>query len=810
MVQVSGPLGIQESLTPQRHVLFGPFRLETANQRLYRGEAAIPLRPKSFAVLEYLVARPGRLVKKHELLDAVWPETAVVDVVLKVCVQELREALGDDPKQPRYIETAHRLGYRFIGEVSANNLPMRLTSFVGREREITEVGRLFETTRLLTLTGAGGAGKTRLAHEVARGLVEAFEDGVWWSELGPLSDSTLVPQTVAVTLGVREQPGRALTATLVEYLRPKTLVLVLDNCEHLVEACAGLADTLLRACPQLKVLATSREALSLEGETVWSVPPLTVPDPQRPPPLDELMAYEAVRLFVERARLAQPRFTPTGENAQALVQVCWRLDGMPLAIELAAPRVKVLSLEQIAARLDDRFRLLTAGSRTDLPRHQTLRATIEWSCNLLSEHERALLNRLSVFAGGWTLEAAEAICAGRGIEKCDVLDLLSHLVGKSLVVFSEVGQAARYRLLETMRQYGRERLGASDEEPAVGREHAAYFLTLTETIEPKINTTERARCLSLLDDEHANVRAALRWSADTGDGETELRLCYALFWFWFHRGYWSEGRRWFRDALERSAGEGRTRGRGRAMAYDGMLGWIMGGHPTALARLSESASIHRDVGDRLDLARALRFLMLEVAPVEPTQARQMGEESVAIFREEGHKTFDLAVTIANLGVVVFLQRDYPAARSYFEESIALCRELEDDWALALPLRHLGITAFRQGDLDQAASHLRESLTVLRNLNEKWFIARGLEGLAAVLCAQGSYERAVRLFGAGEALREAVGALIMAAYREDYDRAVEAARAALGDESFRAAWAEGRAMTPDQAIACALAEPISVR
>ncbi len=795
-------------MAAQRHVLFGPFHLDAANQRLYRGDARIPLRPKSFAVLEYLLTRRGRLVKKDELLDAVWPETAVVDAVLKGCVRELREALGDDTKHPRYIETAHGLGYRFIGEVSDSNLPVRLTSFIGREREIEDVGRLFATTRLLTLTGAGGSGKTRLAHEVARGLLEEFADGVWWCELGPLSDSTLVPQTVAATLGVREQPGRTLTATLVDDLRSKTLVLVLDNCEHLVEACARLADRLLRACPQLKILATSREALSLEGETVWHVPPLTLPDPERLPPLAEMMMYEAVSLFVARARAAQPRFTPTAESARALVQVCRRLDGMPLAIELAAPRVKALSIEQIAARLDDRFHLLTAGNRTELPRHQTLRATIDWSYNLLSETERMLLNRLSVFAGGWTLDAAEVICAGRGIDKGDVLDLLSHLVDKSLVVFSEVGDQARYGLLETVRQYGRERLAASDEEAAVCCEHAACFLALTEAIEPTINTTERARCLSLLDDEHDNLRGALRWSADSGDVETELGLCYALFWFWFHRGYWSEGRAWFRDALERSAGEGRTKGRGRAMAYDGMLAWIMGDHPAALARLSESAAIHREAGDPLDLARALRFLMMELIPSDPAEARRAAEEGVAIYRENPRHRFDLAVTLASAGIVVLVQGDHTAARAYFEESIALCRELRDNWALALPLRNLGITAFRQGDYEEAASHLKESLSVMRDLREKWFLSRSLESLAQVLCAQGWHDRAARLFGAGEAMREAVGASIMTAYRGDYDRSVVAARAALGDQSFRAAWAEGRSMTADQAIADALAEPTS--
>ena len=796
------------AVSQERYFIFSPFRLDAVNQRLYRGDEPIAVRPKTLAVLHYLLERPGQLVTKDRLLDAVWPETAVTDAVLKVCVRELREALADDPKQPRFIETSHRRGYRFVAKVSGNNLPVHLTSFIGRAREIEDVKRLFDTTRLLTLTGAGGSGKTRLAIEVAHRLREAFDDDVWWVDVAPLADAALVPQTVAASLGVREQPGRTLTETIIDYLRPKKLVLVLDNCEHLVEACASLAEALLRSCAHLRVLATSREALSLGGETAYAVPPLTFPNSDRQTTLLELNEYEAMRLFVERARAAQPRFIPIDENVPALVQVCRRLDGIPLAIELAASRVKALSIEEIAARLHDCFGLLTSGDRTELPRHQTLRATIDWSYDLLVDKERVLLKRLSVFSGGWTLKAAEGVCAGAPIEEAEILDLLSHLIDKSIIPSVERGDETRYRLLETMRQYARQRLAASGEGKALCRAHAEFFLELAEAIEPRINTAERVRWLSRLDVEYDNLRAALRWSAETGHTETELRLCYAVYWFWFHRGYWSEGRGWFCDALERSTGEGRSKARGKAMAYDGMLAWIMGDHPAALARLSESAAIHREAGDPLDLARALRFLMMELNESDPAAARRAAEEGVSIYREHAHHGFDLAMTLASAGIVVLVQGDHPAARAYFEESIALCRKLRDSWALALPLRNLGITAFRQGDYEEAASYLKESLSVIRELREKWFISRSLESLAQVLCAQGCHARAARLFGAGEAMREAVGASIMAAYRDDYDRSVVAARAALGDESFRAASAEGRAMTPDQAIAYALAEPTS--
>src|SRR5918997_3914016 len=349
----------------------------------------------------------------------------------------------------------------------SNNLPLQLTSFVGREREIAEARDLLAEQRLLTLTGPGGCGKTRLALKAAAELAERFEDGVWLVELASLSDPALVPQTVAFALGMREQPGRLLTDTLSEYLELKKMLLVLDNCEHLVEACAQLAEALLRACPNLRILATSREALGITGETGWLVPSLSLPDPRYLPPVDELPRYEAARLFIERAAAMLPTFELTDRNAAAVARLCRGLDGIPLAIELAAARVKVLSVEQIAERLHDRFRLLTLGSRTALPRHRTLRATIDWSHDLLSEEEKVLFRRLSVFVGGFALGAAEAVCVGEDLEENEVLDLLSHLVDKSLVVMQERGGGMRYGLLETVRQYGREKLEESGEAEAV-------------------------------------------------------------------------------------------------------------------------------------------------------------------------------------------------------------------------------------------------------------------------------------------------------------------------------------------------------
>ncbi len=393
-----------------------------------------------------------------------------------------------------------------------SNLPLALSSFIGREKELAEIEKLLADHRLLTLTGPGGCGKTRLALKAAFEVAEGFEDGAWWVGLASLSDPDIVPQAVAQALSVREAPGRSLNDALVEHLTPRKSLLILDNCEHLVEGCAGLVDALLRSCPNLKILATSREFLGVGGEVVWATPPLSVPDDHDAPLPEALLRDDAAKLFVERARSVAPAFALTEQNASALARLCRRLDGMPLAIELAAARARVLSVSQIAERLDDRFRLLKSESRTVDPRQRTLRATMDWSHDPLADDERVLFRRLSVFAGGFALEAAEQVCAGEGIERVDVLDLLSRLVDKSLVVAEERGGEARYRLLETVRQYGEEKLDESTEEAAAtSRHHAGYFLELAEAAEPAMLMPGQEAWMARLELEHDNLRAALGW-----------------------------------------------------------------------------------------------------------------------------------------------------------------------------------------------------------------------------------------------------------------------------------------------------------
>lgn len=430
-----------------------------------------------------------------------------------------------------------------------HNLPADRTSFVGRGRELAEVKRALAMTRLLTLTGAGGSGKTRLALEVARNLVSSYPDGAWLAELAPLSEGTLLPQVVASSLRVREQPGRALADTLVDHLRKKHLLLVLDNCEHVVDAAARLVDALLSACPRLRILATSREALRTDGEVVWRVPPLSVPDPDKPSSVEELGRSEAVRLFLERARYRRQGFELTDGNAGAVAEICQRLDGIPLALELAAARVGVLSAGQISARLDGSLALLRGGGRTILPRHQTLRGALDWSHNFLSEPEKSLFRRLSVFAAGWPLEAAEAVGPGGGVGAGDVLDLLELLVDKSMVVTETGGEdVRRYRLLEPVRQYARERLEESGEAEETRHRHAAFFLMLAEEAEQELTGPAHQAWLERLETEHDNLRAALSWAIDGGDPELGLRLAAALWLFWYTHGHLAEGR----DRLEKA------------------------------------------------------------------------------------------------------------------------------------------------------------------------------------------------------------------------------------------------------------------
>ena len=729
-----------------------------------------------------------------------------------------------------------------------SNLPIQLSSFIGREREIAEVKRLLSTARLVTLTGAGGSGKTRLAIEVADDWLDGFNDGVWFVDLAPLSDPSLVPQRLAATLEVQEQSQQPLLQTLTNYLQGKHSLLVLDNCEHLIEACAQLTDTLLRACPHLRMLTTSREPLNITGELTFRVPSLSSPDPQHLPTIESLSRYEAVQLFAERAQAAQSHFALTAHNALTVVQICQRLDGIPLAIELAAARVRSLPVEQIAAHLDDSFRLLTGGSRVALPRQQTLRALIDWSYDLLTVAERVLFRRLSVFAGGWTLEAAEYVCGFNvgTLERLNVLDLLAHLVDKSLVTLelqADDSGAVRYRLLEIIRQYARAKLlGSADLAPVQDR-HREYFTQLAEQAEPKLHGPEQLIWLQRLEMEYDNFRVALECSLsdhrkdDGGSSEMGLRLAGALLWFWWERGEFAEGHRWLKETLTHSSGLMRTRARAKALKAAGCMAWHQQGLLTARAQLAESAAIWQELAEPDGVADARIFLaMIVITEDHLTTARVLAVESIAHFQATTDK-WELALALFALGRAKYRSGEYTAARAHHAESLALFRELGDQWGIGLALGHLGVVARRQGDYTTARTLLEERLAVGRALESKHlivfalvelgtvalythehrhaaalfaealalaqaldiqsYIADCLEGLAVAAGAKRQPERATRLFAAADVLCEAI------AYRADYDRDMESVRAQLDEATFAKAWAEGRTMPLEQAIQEAL-------
>ncbi len=673
---------------------------------------------------------------------------------------------------------------------------MQLTSFVGREEELARARDQLGGTRMLTLTGAGGAGKTRLALEVATQLAleGTYPGGVWLVEFAALVDARLVLQTVAAALGLREEAARPLIGTLVAALGQRPSLLILDNCEHLVEACAELAEQLLRACPTLSILASSREPLGVPGETSWRVPSLGFPERGTPDHVEAMFRSGAVRLLVERATAALPGFALTPRNAQAVADVCRRLDGMPLAIELAAARVPALAIEQIAERLDDCFNLLTHGTRTAVPRQQTLRATVDWSYDLLSEAERVLFRRLAVFAGGWTLEAAEEVCADEVLLRQHVLELLAALVAKSLVHAEERGGAERYRLLEPIRQYAAARLAERDDHHALRTRHCAWFLQFAEQGAPALWGPLQAEWLERLDAEHDNLRTALEWSRSEGNGDTMVRLGVALIRFWDVRGYVSEGRRWLDLALHLEPARP-TVDRARALMGIAYLAVLQGAHATASGRLEEGLALARDLADDENIGAAY-LVQGMVARVQGDyeRAATLFDLSLTMSRRAGHKPgaytslYLLASATRHLG-------DDERAAALHRESLALKREHGDTWSIAASLFSMGTLEHLQDNGEQAARLFRESLALRRELKDREGIAVCLEGLARVSTTPSSVLQAVTLLGAAHSLREVIGQ----ARRPQEDSFVATARSLLGEQAFTSAWALGQKMPLDDLI-----------
>jgi predicted ATPase/class 3 adenylate cyclase len=698
-------------------------------------------------------------------------------------------------------------------EIFPNNLPVQLTSFIGREKEMNEVKRLLATTHLLTLTGTGGTGKTRLSLQVAADLLDQFPDGVWLVELATIEDADQVAAAIAAPLRVRDEPGQQMLLTLTNYLRSKKLMLILDNCEHLIAECARIAETLLRACPQLQILASSREQLGIAGERTWPVPSLSMSDGWRDEirgerAAERLTQYEAVRLFIDRAVAVRPAFKVNNENAPHVAEICWRLDGIPLAIELAAARIRVLSIPQIAERLNDQFRLLTGGSRTALPRQQTLRALIDWSYDLLTEPERILLRRLTVFAGGRTLASVEAVCSDDQLQDFEVIDVLTSLVDKSLLnVEKAPGKEPRYTFLESVWNYGREKLIAAGEADAIRTRHLEYFLKLAREAEPNLIGPAQFIWLERLQPDFYNFRYALDASLEVpGLAPKGLELAAALARVWEIRSLLVEGRELLARILAHPSNAVRNTPRAGALALAGRLSWLADRIPEGEAYTKEALAVYRELGDERGIAAMAvdnAFYILDsVATVQLEEARVLIDEAAEIAARLADKRLVASVRRAQ-GIEATVKGEHEQALALHEESLALYRELGDQWFCGILEWAVGVTATYLGDFEKAQANFQDCLEQAWGLGNRWAVAYPLEAFAALAVAQGEYERGARLLGAAEALRAEFGISTETSDHPTIRKIFSRAAEEFIKPELVAARKAGRSLTSAEAVAYAL-------
>ncbi len=725
-----------------------------------------------------------------------------------------------------------------LHSLPTTNLPAPLSSFIGRERELATAEANLADNRLLTLVGAGGTGKTRLAVEVARRMLIRYRE-VWLVELASLRDPDLLPQAIANTVGVREQPGETLTDTLLAALHGRDMLLVVDNCEHLVAAVANLTHRLLRGCPYLRVLATSRERLRVAGEVVMTVPPLGLPSDSSVS-MEELMRYEAPHLFITRAQAVAPGFQPSDTHVAAVAEVCRRLDGIPLAIELAAARVRVLSVESIAARLSDSFQLLTGGERTALPHQQTLAALIDWSYGLLDDAERRLLRWLSVFATPFPFSAVEAVCAPLG-DSYTLVELLTQLVDKSLLIAVPSGDEVCYRMLETIRSYAATKLVDSGEADAACHQHLAYCCALAEAAEPLLTGAEQATWLNRLEQQHEDIRAALRYAIERDNGNAAVRLAGSLWRFWLAHGHLSEGRKWLEQVLKLDSADISLRA--KALNGCGNLALYQGDYTAARPLYQAALDLRRQLGDQQGVASSIANLgVVAMNQGDYAAARALYQEGLAIDRQLGDN-WGIARSLNNLGIIARLEADYMAARALYKESLATFQQLSDtrdiahiltdlggidiiagDYALAATalrdaatmfeqlgekegsadvLTAQGQLAYRQGDYPTARRLLAASLELRRELGDRQGVAYSLEGFAGLAVAKGELARATSLYAAATALRDQLGAPLPPGERIGYDHDLATCRATLPPAQFATAWQDGLALDWEQAADIAL-------
>jgi predicted ATPase/class 3 adenylate cyclase len=623
-----------------------------------------------------------------------------------------------------------------------NNLPVQLTSFIGREEEIKKIKELLKNTHLLTLTGPGGAGKTRLSLQVGADIIDEFANGVWFVELAPITDSVLLPNEILKELGIKEEPNKTLDETLTGYLKDKEILIILDNCEHLIDACAILTENLLKACSKLKIIATSREALKCTGEQTYSILSLKTPNLKDELSLEQLSQYEAVSLFIERALAVNTKFRVTNVNAPALAGICSQLDGIPLAIELAAARVKVLTVEKIYERLNNRFSLLTGGKRTALPRQQTLRALIDWSYDLLSQEEKILWSRLSVFNDGWTLESAEEICSDDKVKKEEIFDLLCALTEKSIIIFDE--EKDRYRILESLCQYGEERLKEVNEKDVILSKHLHYLMEFAESTEPKLKGSKAKEWLDKLEIEHGNLQAAIDWSLKDGDNEEGARIAGALAKFWDTRGYYTTGRRHVENILNNMKEISKI-SKAKILNCSGLLAVPQGDYNHAKMYHEESLTLLIQLDDKHGIAATLNNLG-NVADHQGDfeLAQKYHKESLSLSRKLGDK-HGIAVSLNNLANIVDYLGDIELAGKYHKESLELYSELADKRGIASSLHNLGCVASEQGNYQQAQMYHIDSLYLRRVIGDKIGIAKSIQSLAKVAFDLSDYDEAIKLY-----------------------------------------------------------------
>jgi len=797
----------------QRTYEFERFRLDAAHSMLYRNDEQVSLPPKAVETLQALVERNGQIVSKDELMRIIWNDSVVEESNLSLYLHLLRKTLGERADKQPFIETLRRRGYRFSADVkcTGSRTEKRPEEFIGRNEEIAEITGLLvhEGVRLLTLTGVGGVGKTTLARAVQAQLGDDFADGVFFIELAAVNRPELIASAIAAPLGLRTSGDRPAIEALRNHLKDRELLLILDNFEQLLPGAPQISD-LLNAAPGLKIVVTSRAHLRLSVDHEFVVSPLAVPSGQFFPEtesLDDLSVFPAVQLFLARARSAKPGFSLTNENAAAVAEICFRLDGLPLAIELAAARTRMMSPGAILGRLENQLKLLTGGPRDVPVRQQTMRETITWSYDLLEEKEKRLFARLAVFVGGFTLEAAEAVCGLTSGENrvagFDVLEGVTSLIEQNLLAAKDQREGdPRFQMLEVVREFAREALTESGEANVVNQRHAEYYCALGEAAEPQLEAAQSADWLNRLENDHDNLRAALNWAAENYSTLGQ-RLAGAIWRFWWLHGHIREG--CDQLGLFLSLSDTADKVQAKMLSGAGQLNRLKGSRELARSYTEEGLLLARATGDKKSAALSLQRLgFLRLDDGEIAEARPLLEEGLQFALDLGDKQV-LGMLYNGLGELSRLQEDFDRAADFYLKALAFNREAGDRVRQTTNLINLGATALAQDDFKTADSYYREGLTIASNMDDMNGTLYCLEGIAGAYWAVKKPQAAAKLLGAADGQRTANNLFIEPADRLLYDRSVTRIREALTEKVFSSLFSEGSRMKLDEAVALALSE-----